>query len=560
MNRFTALLRKYFPLMVFCAASFWLFYQIYPIIFATHDDMVHYTVAKSGHLWREAFEAAKRSRISQLWNYFLVSVPFFGDKVWFYKAIAYATFWFDIFSGWLLLKNHVSRSFADLSAILVVSWACISNYHNLLISYAFCHQLPIAFLFLSLNAYGNYLKDNSRKAVIRSAVYLLLACMIYEAFVAALLLFAVWAMIDEGKRQHKSYFSFLQKASRKILPQLSLLSVYLIIYYGWRILYPTQYDGVTVSFKEPFMSMATALFYGISFFPVTAIMDYAKNNVIGLKEVWHALSLPAWIVSGLTAGVFGVLLPKIKIGKEKMTRLSILSFLGIFVPVLVISLSEKYPEWVRVRAIGYLPSYYSYFFLVAFLLTVMVRLYHSFSERYNQRTVHGILVAGVFCITLTANVVTSLWRPFFDVLSLRYRNFDYVVSSDTAMALDEEWQYYAPDNPGIHSNSYYTMKYLQLYNPSEVTFWSKEEQLQDEKRIFCVRMPISYSWAVMGEVDTDLCTDALQVRTLVPDALQILLYDAEGQRVVFADVHDGDVLEAPAGTKFDLHTRPEMIS
>ena len=38
-------IRKSLPLLAFIAAAAWLFYQLYPIVFATHDDLspvLHY--------------------------------------------------------------------------------------------------------------------------------------------------------------------------------------------------------------------------------------------------------------------------------------------------------------------------------------------------------------------------------------------------------------------------------------------------------------------------------------------------------------------------------------
>ena len=150
-------IRRYLPQIAFVCAVLWLFWQIYPIIFAVHDDMRNYTLVRRGMVLADSIRAAKTGRISHLWNHHLLALPFRANKVWFYKLIQFSALLFDVFSGWKLLKAHVNRQFADLAAVLGVSWACISAYHNLLIAYALCHQIPIGFCFLSLYHFGNRL-------------------------------------------------------------------------------------------------------------------------------------------------------------------------------------------------------------------------------------------------------------------------------------------------------------------------------------------------------------------------------------------------------------------
>ncbi|HAG14295.1 MAG TPA: hypothetical protein DCG49_10615 [Ruminococcus sp.] len=559
MEKAKQIIRKYLPAAAFAAALLWLLYQIYPVIFATHDDMRNYTIVREGSLFQLAWEQAVCGRISQLWNTLLLGIPFLADKVWFYKAIAYACLLFDIGSCRLLLKAHVSKPLADMSAILIVSWACLSNYHNMLVSYALCHQLPIAFLFLSLYFFGNTLKKPSKKQAALSALFLLLACMIYEAFLPAVFLFAGWSLLHESAKEQKcSYFAFLKKASRRILPHLSVLAGYMMIYYGWRHFYPTRYDGTSFSFQDPFMSLLTALFYAISFFPVTEMMNYTKRSPVPLQSILEHISVAAWIVSALTAAAFAILLPRMKTDKRKLFACSLLSGVGVLIPVLVISLTPKYPDWIRRGAIGYLPSYYSFFFLVIFIAVGMVRLYTALPDKHYRTTVRVFLTAAVFFVSLTANAVTSIWRPYFDIQSLRYRNFQHAVSTEPVCVLDTSWQIYAPDNPGIHLDKGLTEKFLQLYNPNQVDYLKADAPLSDAKQTLVLRMPENYSYAVLGAADHELCADSVTVRTLVPDAQDIILYDTDGNAVEYDGVHDGDVLRAPDGSAFDLNVRTKL--
>lgn len=548
---------KYLPAFAFAAAILRLFYLIYPVIFATHDDMRTYMFIRTGDIFHLAWEQAIQGRVSHFWNTLLLGIPFIPGKVWFYKAIAYACFIFDIAACRILLKEHVGKPFADCTAVLLVSWACLSDHHNMLVSYALCHQLPIAFLFISLYYFGNMLKKPNKKDAVRSAVFLLLACMIYEAFMAAILLYALWAFLHESAdKDDTGYFTVLRKASRRILLHLAVLGGYMIVYYGWRHFYPTVYDGTEISLNDPYMSLLTGLLYGIAFFPVTEMMDYTRRNPLSVRTILHFLPPAAWFVSALSAAAFAFLLPRIRMSRRKLYTVSVLSGIGIFVPVLVICLTPKYPGWIRLGSIGYLPSYYCFFFLVIFLLAGMVRIYHALPEKHHRATVRVITTAIVFCVCLTANAITAIWRPFYDVLSLRYRNFDYIVSSEPVCSMTDDWQIFAPDNTGIHNDRALTEKYLTIYNPEHVDYISDMEKLSAEKQTFCMRMPDNYTFAVTGTADSNLCASTVTVRTLMTDAVNIVIYDTDGNAIRYDNVRDGDSFSAPAGTSFNFRVRP----
>ena len=129
------------PLLACAAALLWLFYQLYPLLFVTHDDMRNYTLVRRGMLAENAVTSAQKGRISHLWNHFLLGFPFMLNKAWFYKLVQYGTLVFDLSALYLLLRSEVSRKFAAVSVMLCSAWFCINANHNLLISYALCHQL-----------------------------------------------------------------------------------------------------------------------------------------------------------------------------------------------------------------------------------------------------------------------------------------------------------------------------------------------------------------------------------------------------------------------------------
>ena len=549
-------IRKYLPQIAFGAAVLWLFWEIYPIIFATHDDMRNYTLVRRGIVFADSVRAAKTGRISHLWNHHLLALPFRANKVWFYKLIQFSALLFDIYAAWKLLRTHVSRQFANLAAVLTVSWACISAYHNLLISYALCHQIPIGFCFLSLYHFGNSLKKPNKKDTVLSCVFLLIAVMIYEAFAAMVLLLALWALCIRP-RKPLTFGKWLLHAGRQIRPQFLTVAGYCIVYFAWQHVYPPAYDGIAMDLHEPFMSLYSLKTYSLSFFPLWELLRLAKDHpVTPLSFLGHLLHPAAWLSAALTTAAFYVLLPRIRVRTEALRNLLLLTGTGIFLPCVLTAVSEKYMGWTRRGTDGYLPSFYSYFFLVGFLLTAAL-LIRQTAPTANRRKAARVILSICVCFTcLAASSVTDMWKPHFAELSLRYRNFDYVVSQ-VLPGCDESWQICAPDNPGIHLDRAFTQDYLKIYNPENVAYIHDPTALDGEKQTLCMRMPDNYAYAVLGEADSKLRADSVTFRTIVPESFNITLYDTAGAAVCYTNVRNGNQLTPPEGRQFDLSHRVE---
>ena len=342
MTKSKEFLQKYLPLIAFCIAAFWLFYQIYPIIFATHDDMRNYTLVRRGMLLSDALRSAKNGRISHLWNHLLLGLPYLANSLPVYKAIAYAVYLFDLFALGKLLLLTAEKPLAWMTALLCVSWSSVSTQHNLLISYALCHQLPVGLLCMSLCCFLLRYQKKKRIYTALSCLLLLLSCMIYEAFTAAMLLFALLSLTLPDEAEKDSYLRYLLRGAYRVLPQLAVVLLYMGVYFTWQHFYPPFYDGTSFDMHEPFLSVQTTWFYSFSFFPLVNLIDYANDSPLGLRSFLTLISPAGWFASALTAAGFAVLLPQIRTETERLRRTWLLTFAGIFVPCTVIGFSEKY--------------------------------------------------------------------------------------------------------------------------------------------------------------------------------------------------------------------------
>lgn len=536
------------------AACLWLFYEIYPVMFATYDDMRNYTLVRRGMLLDNAVLSAKQGRISHLWNHLLLGFPFLAGKVWFYKLVVFASYIFDIWSMWLFTSRVADKRTASLCAMLAVSWSCMSDHHNVLVSYALCHQIPIGLLMLSLYLFDRWLSEKKIYQAILSGLLLLMACMIYEAFVSSLLLFYLWAFSSE-KLQDKSFSKAIFTAFKKISLQIVVAVGYTVVYFLWRKLYPPYYDATEFDFSEPVQSLSVLSQYSVGFFPISEMFSYTDTNALNLQQILSHIKLPGLICCTLVSTAVAVSLPLIKTDKKKITRLAVLSLAGIYVPCLIISFSKRHIQWLRDGITAYVPSFYSYIFLVVFIFCVGVIIYRLPENRNTKQALHIVITVAVFAVSLSGAVMNDVWRGVLCEREIRYKNFDNAVSSEEFISCDESFQIYAPDNPGIHALQEYTEDYLKIYNPSDVKYFYRLQELLPDRDILCMRMPENYHFAVIAETDSHIHANRVVVRTISQTPVNVTLCLSDGSEFSFKGATDGTVINAPAGFSFDLNKR-----
>ena len=551
MERILRKVRRYLPQIAFCMAALWLFYQIYPIIFAQHDDLRNYTLVRRGTVFSDAWICAKTGRISHLWNHPLLAVPFLLNKVWFYKLVQFSALLFDLWAGWRMIKTHLDRQLAGLAAVLTVSFACITAYHNLLIAYAFCHQIALGFCLLGIHYFLCGQKAPCRRNTLLSCIFLLISVMIYEAFAAMLLLYLAAALTNPRSAEKTPLHRL-----RGILPQVCTVLCYCVIYFGWQMIFPTAYDGLSLTFREPFLSLYALGKFSAASFPLSELMRLAKESPLTVQDAAGLLLHPMpWITAALSAAAFYQALPRIRLRGQALRRVLLLTGLGVLLPCLLISVSAKYLDWMRRGAEGYLPSFYSFCFLAVFLILAAAALRQTAPTKRRRKLLRGILTGIVFCITLSASIVNAHWRPHFAALSLRYRNFDQAVSEIlpdcTAPA-----QLYAPDHEGIHGLADFTEDYLKIYTDTPVSFVHEKSDLLPGLPVLCIRAPEDYAFTLTAVTDSSLQTDTLIFRTLVPQAFQVTVCDTDGNAVTFENVRNGDRLTLPEGKIYNPAVRP----
>ncbi|MDE6848911.1 MAG: hypothetical protein K2J44_06150, partial [Ruminococcus sp.] len=159
-------------------------------VLTVHDDILTYAEVMHGDLIETVKSYAVNGRISHIPMTFLLWIPYYFHSVTAVRIFSAVSVIFNLSGLYVLVKNSFGRYNAYLACLLFISFACISNQHNLFVAYTFAHQLPVGIILFSLDQYIKYLKYDKIRHKIISAVLFFTACFMYEAMTVFFLMFA----------------------------------------------------------------------------------------------------------------------------------------------------------------------------------------------------------------------------------------------------------------------------------------------------------------------------------------------------------------------------------
>jgi|GEM_PF-1145937 len=516
----------YFAIIVSAAT---LFTITWPVMFAVHDDILFYLVSKQGSIIEWIIGSAKsQGRVWFLMSLPLTFFPFIFDSFIAYKTISFLSICFSVFALWFLLYRHIGKQFSLLAVLMFLTFSQIDTQHNLLISYVFSHQISIGIMLLSIERLLTYYKDGTKRALILSALLLFIATILYESFLLFTILLFLISVFNMKKLNAKKVFFDLRF-------HIALMSIYLIIYFLWRVKFPSSYNGVQFGSTSFFDSLRVVLTYSIGRFPLISFIGIVvKKGVIQIS----LLEL-GFFIKGFVASVATVMIIKsTEALKNKRTiYIGVLSFLGMLLPATLHSITPKYIMWVKAGSYGYIPSFYSYFFIIILLSVIAIYLYHKIKYK-------NVLLFLLFVFIFSGSLLTDLNNKYyangFEEQFVRYKTFDKAVSSSYFANIENGADIYIPDYYGIHHHMPFMNDYARIYTDKNFTFTNKMEELKFDKPTYSLKYDSSSASMLMGRINKQMKADEIAIISLTPMAgKSVILNKATNGSVQVNDVDIG---------------------
>ena len=538
---------------VLIISTLFFFIRIYPIIFAVHDDMRNYTLVRRGILVENAIASAKNGRISHLWNHLLLGFPYILNKVWFYKLVSYVTTLFDLWTMWLLAWKHIDKHLAWITSASFMAFATINASHNLFIAYPFCHQLPLGFILLSIHFFLNWLEKRKTSAIVVSCLFYLMASMIYEAFLPFVLVYAMLVAVHDDKKS-RSFGKYILHIICCILPHTITGAAYSIVYFTWRHFYPPFYAGTKLYLAEPVRTIEALLKYSFAMVPEYEAA-YAIHGAVPASDILRSIGIVGLVKAVLITAAFVMFVKKYS---EKINfKGKMFAFITcIFMPNVLIALSQQHLESSKRGVINYLSSLYSYPFLLIVTAGICCMVYAHFKNKNLRTLLLACAGAVVVLNSFTADYTNFYWCNYYGAQSVRYKNFDHAVASDEVTNCDSNWQIYAPDNMGIHKLSSYTIDYIRIYDDTPAdSFVLTADKLKEDKNVLCMRSDPNYQLMILGEADDAFCSEEVTIATILPQEFNVVMHTKSGKEVVYSGITDDQTITAPDGDPFDMNVR-----
>lgn len=488
-------LKKATPLLQFSALAvcvLFFFLTTADSVFTVHDDIVTYMQVQQGDLWNTILSDAKHGRVCHIILLPLLYIPYFFDSIPVIRVFSALSVIFNMTGLYQLIKKNVDKNSAFLCTLLFISFACISNQHNLFVSYTLAHQIPIGLILFSLVHFTDYYREEKTSSLIISAILFTSAAMLYESMAAYIILFILIAMY----KSDGNIFSNLSKILYNTHFHILFLLLYLVIYLAWRHMYPSDYDGAKLYFGNIPQSIITMVIYTLGMTPGLPLGAMILKKYITFSEFIENINIGLIIIPLITAVIFYRYFSKINTPKNSRT-LSLFCITAMIIPNIIICFTEKYVAWSQSNSYSYVTSFYSYFFMIPLFLLLLRCV---FKGKVKKPTLI-LLSSLVFVISLASTVGNAAWNTYFKKNLDRYNAFSAIVKDDYFDSIPDGSIIYIPDYNGIHNDMEITKSFAKTYTTRDIYFENKEENLDFSKNIICMRYdPISHA-VIIGSID-----------------------------------------------------------
>ncbi len=357
---------------------------IYPLFsggFTTHDD-----AWMAINVWNDlTWEITKSASFNQgrfvfLWAFPLSAVPFIIDDRLWYLAFKFGSFFVLLGALYYAVFQSFRSQWIALTA-LAFFLAIIQNGwdHNALTSYAFVFNAYATSFLISLGLFATAIdRKNLALAILSGGLYFF-ACG-SELFV---LLFPFYVAVLLSRVAPGETLLVRLKSGKNYIFAIALpLIAYLTIYFVWRQIYPSAYDGNQLNVSNPLAAAKVIATYSLTAFPLASLsrlysalsapLPFANpDSLHALLAEFNALHVIKPVVVGflfarlMTAERFVV--PP---GKKLLIGATV-AWIGIFLPNILLGFTTKYQIWVNRGSHSYVYTYYSLISAVVFLALLL---------------------------------------------------------------------------------------------------------------------------------------------------------------------------------------------
>lgn len=331
--------------------------------------------------------AAEQGRFPKLTS-FLQFLPYLTDSAVLQGALRLLTILGGAWIAGRLLEKVTDRpGLAASFVILFFAFAQNSNEHNLFVAYPFAWEF--SWLCWMIGVFGLIAAIERGSIALACWGAIIWLTGLQEGFLPQTAVHLVVAY---------TYWRLGRKSWSFLVPYFLGLAIWLATWLLWRASHTSLYEGSQLALDEPFSvilrTTANYTFGGVPF--ATFLYGGASLSIEVIRQSLGTLSVikAAAVFFGAIGVANYVKLRSRPIPWRNYLGLSlVLTFLA-FAPNMVIGLTPKYQEWMRLGSHAYLYSHFSYYAWIALLCLWLSALFLRFKSRYFAIMTASILSLG----------------------------------------------------------------------------------------------------------------------------------------------------------------------
>ena len=503
------------------------FSNIWYDIFTVNDALVHYVWAKTGNYIDSSWAVAVgQGRIMYFIYNILSLVPYAMDNILVYNICSFITIIFCTWSLFLFVKRVFSCELAYLATLLFLALAQADGSHNFFVAYILVLQGAIGFCLLSLERFAKYYEEEKNRYLVQSAILFVIASSAYESLIFYSLLIFAFGIFEMIKR-HEKFWSLLYKLRFHIVFE----GIYLAIYLGFRMLYPSQYDANQVGQVGFADILNTAVTYSFGLFPGTHFWRI-KEHISIEKYMSFKIVLKACLVGiGFWLCTSKRIILRVK---ENITLLFIMAF-GIFLPCIIYGFTERHVSWVKGGTTSYGASYYSYFFIIIVFTLLLILICQSFNYK-KVVCVVGCLV--VMLLSAATDLSNKYFSEIFKHNYYRYMAFNEMLESEPFSEIEDNAIIYVEGSNGIHGSFDYVNELAHYYTGKMYRFVTEKDQIDFDEIVYEIKY-MDDAWCLAEIDDSGLCDSAYFYIMDNVEEFSVLGYTQEEQEIYLNGEFEG---------------------
>jgi len=375
------IVKRYSIYFLLLLLIFIFFSRFWLVGFTTNDDVILGNLnainPNVNHLTNSILFAKNQGRFQYFFAYFLMIAPYLINNTVYFKIISLGSVAVNILLfGYLIRKLFKSETLGLLSATFGLCFIQNSWEHNILVSYPAIFTTSISMLLFSIIIFIKYLDTSNNIYKYFSALLLVLSAFTYEIFILYIIFYVIISIYYANNN--------IKRSINILLPHLLMVMGYVGLYFGFRLIYKSSYDGNSIFNFSLIPLVKTWYTLSTAFLPTNIFSHYqaifrefsdsyiANNNIFVIvlngKIDWYLKS----IISSYLA-VKLIWSTSVRLSFKKLTLWLLAGGVLIFLPTLLHASLMKYQNWVIVhKTILFTSTYFSYFGIVLCIIVMVI--------------------------------------------------------------------------------------------------------------------------------------------------------------------------------------------